>query len=42
MFVAAGVTEDLIDWRYLGIHYVPLLLCSMLAAQSSLPQKVQR
>jgi O-antigen ligase len=42
MFVAAGVTEDLIDWRYLGIHYVPLLLCPMLAAQSSPPQKVQR
>ena len=42
MFVAAGVTEDLIDWRYLGIYYVPLLLCSMLAAQSSMPQKVLR
>jgi O-antigen ligase len=42
MFVAAGVIEDLIDWRYLGMHYVPLLLCSMLVAQGSLSQKVQR
>ncbi len=42
MFVAAGVSEDLVDWRYLGIHYVPLLLCSMLAAQSVIPQKDQK
>ena len=42
MFIAAGVTGDLIDWRYLGNHYVPLLLGSMLAAQSLMPQKVQR
>ena len=42
MFIAVGVSEDRIDWRYIGFYYVPLLLCSMLAAQSSMPQKVQR
>ena len=42
IFIAAGVTEDLIDWRYLRNGYVPLLLCSMLTAQSPMCQKVQR
>lgn len=30
-FLASGVTEDLVDWRYLGYQAVPLLLASMLS-----------
>jgi len=41
MFVAAGTTEDLVDWRYLGIHYVPLLLSAMLAAANSSQREVE-
>ena len=30
-FVASGVTEDLVDWRYLGYQAIPLLLATMLS-----------
>ena len=42
IFIAAGVTKDLEDLRYLRNEYVPLLLCSMLTAESPMCQKVQR
>ena len=29
-FLASGITEDVVDWRYLGIQAFPLLLAAML------------
>ena len=32
VFVAGGVSDNLVDWRYVGIHAVPLILTAILAA----------
>ena len=32
VFVAGGVSDNLVDWRYVGIHAVPLFLTAILAA----------
>lgn len=37
-FLASGITEDVVDWRYLGLQAVPLLLATMLGAGSR-PQR---
>lgn len=31
-FLASGITEDVVDWRYLGLQAFPLLLAAMLGA----------
>ena len=36
-FLAVGVTEDVVDWRYLGIQALPLLLAAMLGV-GAVPQ----
>ena len=32
VFMAGGVSDNLVDWRYFGIHAVPLMLSALLAA----------
>ena len=32
VFVAGGVSDNLVDWKYVGIHAVPLVLTAILAA----------
>ncbi|MDA9802816.1 O-antigen ligase family protein [bacterium] len=34
-FLASGITEDVVDWRYLGVQALPLLLGTMLGALST-------
>jgi len=34
-FLAVGFTEDVVDWRYLGVQEVPLLLAGMLGVGST-------
>ncbi len=36
-FLAVGVTEDVVDWRYVGIQALPLLLAAMLGV-GAMPQ----
>ena len=31
-FVTAGISEDLVDWRYLGVQAVPIMLAALLGA----------
>jgi O-antigen ligase len=31
-FIAAGVSDTLVDWRYLGVQAVPILLAALLGA----------
>jgi O-antigen ligase len=31
-FLASGISEDLIDWRYAGVQFVPFLLAGLLGA----------
>ena len=31
-FLAVGMTEDVVDWRYLGVHALPPILAAMLSA----------
>ena len=38
-FLAVGVTEDVVDWRYLGIHVLPLLLAAMLGVGATRQRK---
>lgn len=38
-FLAVGVTEDVVDWRYLGIQALPLLLAATLGAGATPPGK---
>jgi len=37
-FLASGLTEDVVDWRYLGVQAFPLLLAAMLGAGASQPR----
>ena len=32
VFIAGGVSDNLVDWRYFGIHAVPLILAALLAS----------
>ncbi len=32
VFIAGGISDNLVDWRYVGIHAVPLILTAILAA----------
>ena len=36
-FLAIGVTEDVVDWRYLGVQALPFLLAAMLGV--GMPQR---
>ncbi len=38
-FLAIGVTEDVVDWRYLGIQALPLLLAAMLGVGATSQRK---
>ena len=38
-FLAIGITEDVVDWRYLGIQVFPLLLAAMLGVGATLQRK---
>ena len=38
-FLAIGITEDVVDWRYLGIQAFPLLLAAMLGVGATLQRK---
>ena len=31
-FLASGISEDLIDWRYAGVQFVPFLLAGLLGS----------
>jgi hypothetical protein len=31
-FLASGISEDLIDWRYAGTQFIPFLLAGLLGA----------
>ena len=37
-FLASGITEDVVDWRYLGLQAIPLLLAATLGAGASQPR----
>ena len=37
-FLASGITEDVVDWRYFGLQAFPLLLAAMLGAGASRPR----